>query len=286
MKRVSFFRKRRGDTHFCGYDGSGILYKEIPLLYPRKWVSILLFSLFIILPLNAYETIDIEKAKQYYETNSALFIDARDFKKYIKGTIAKAINVPLKRYKRFKKFLPIDKNATIVTFCGGINCKLSKKLSLKLERLGYSNIKQFSQGFPKWKALKLPIMAKPIKCSAQKTKKLLVDGIEVVLNDDNTINIDWFRSLKKVPNGLLIVDVREKKEYQQAHIKGALSLPFKGKLNSKKLNRAKAVILYCNSGIKSANAKESLDDSLKKKVFIIDEPIMQYYQPKKDKNIY
>jgi len=235
-----------------------------------KRVAILILLTFT---LKAYEVIDIEKAKYFYETNSALFIDVRDFKKYTKGTIAKAINVPLKRYKRFKRFLPIDKNATIVTFCGGINCELSKKLSVKLERLGYTNIKQFAKGFPKWMALKLPVMAKPIKCKNQKPKRVLVNGVELMLNSDNSVNIEWFNSLNSFPKGLVVVDVRDKKQYKKAHIKGAINLPFKNRLDTAKLKDAKAIVLYCNSGIISANAKESLDSSLKKKTFIIDEPI-------------
>ena len=251
MKRVSFFKVDLGS---CSNKA-------------------LLLLLFYLLPLNGYETIDIEKAKYYYETNSALFIDARDFKKYSKGTIAKAINVPIKRYKRFKKFLPIDKNATIVTFCGGEECNLSKKLSLKLEKLGYKNIKRFSKGFPKWKALKLPIMATPIKCKFQKPKEVVVNGVKLMLNRDNTINIEWFKSLKSYPKGLVVVDVRDKAQYNKSHLKGAINIPFNRSFNISSL-KDKVAILYCNSGIISAKAKESLPKKLKKKVFIIDEAIL------------
>ena len=236
----------------------------------KRVVTLILFTL----TLRAYDVIDIEKTKYYYETNSALFIDARDFKKYYKGTIAKAINVPLKRYKRFKKFLPIDKSATIVIFCGGVDCNLSKKLSFKLEKLGYTNIKQFSEGYPKWKALNLPIIAKPIKCKNQKPKKVVINGIKLMLNSDNTINKEWFNSIKSFPKGLIVVDVRDKEHFNKAHIKGAINLPFKDSIDTAKLKDAKAIIFYCNSGIISTNAKESLNSSLKRKTFIIDDTLV------------
>ena len=276
MRRVSFFKRKRVDSRFRGNDGGGSIYYNKALLsYPRKWVSILL--LFVIIPLNAYEVIDIEKAKQYYETNSALFIDARDFKKYTKGTIAKAINVPLKRYKRFKKFLPIDKNAIIVTFCGGINCELSKKLSVKLERLGYTNIKQFANGYPKWRALNLPIMAKPIKCKNQKPKKVIVNGVELMLNSDSSINLEWLKKEGIKKKDITIVDVRKKVQFNKYHIQGAINLPFvNNKMDISQIKDKKVIIFYCNSGLISAMAKESLSNELKSKVFIVDESIKDF----------
>ena len=222
-----------------------------------------------------FEVIDIKEAKYYYETNSALFIDARDFKKYQKGTIAKAINLPSKRYKRFKKFLPIDKSATIVIFCGGVNCTLSVKLSKKLEKLGYTNIKRFAEGFPKWRALKFPVMAKPTKCKNQKPKKVSVYGVKLVLNQDSSINKEWFNSFLKrdsLPEGVLVVDVRDKSQFKKFHLKGAVNIPFiNGKIDTQKLKDAKAIIFYCNSGIVSARAKESLSEELKRKTFIVDD---------------
>jgi rhodanese-related sulfurtransferase len=234
----------------------------------------------LLLPLSTlycFETISIEKVKFYYGTNSALFIDARDFKKYLKGTIPKAINIPLKRYKRFKKFLPIDKNSTIVIFCGGINCNLSKKLSKKLEKFGYTNIKQFNEGFPKWSSLKLPIMAKPIKCRDRKTKEATINGVKLVLNEDKTVNSKWLNSYlinHKLPDEVILVDVRSKEQFSKAHIKEAINLSFQnGKIDESRLKSGKVFIFYCNSGIISAEARESLSEPLKKRVFIVDDTL-------------
>jgi rhodanese-related sulfurtransferase len=246
----------------------------------KKIKRVVLMSSLLLLSTNlfGFEVIGIEKAKYYYNTNSAIFIDARDYRKYSKGTVSKALNIPLKRYKRFKKFLPIDKSATIVIFCGGINCSLSKKLSKKLEGFGYSNIKQFAEGFPKWKALKLPTMARPIKCRDLKPKRVVIDGVELFLNEDDTVNIEWLNG--KIESGgvgasTLLVDVRDAKQFKLSHVKGAINIPFRdGAIDSGRLRGRKVVIFYCNSGIVSASAKESIEDEdLKKRVFTFDDSL-------------
>jgi len=49
-----------------------------------------------------YRLVGLEEAKEAYNAHSALFIDARSFEKYRQGTIMRALNVPLKRFKRMK----------------------------------------------------------------------------------------------------------------------------------------------------------------------------------------
>ncbi len=155
---------------------------------------------------------------------------------------------------------------------------MSKKLSKKIERFGYTNIKQFEDGFPKWKALKLPIMAKPIKCQDLKPKRVIVNGVELFLNRDSSVNVEWLKNViankKLLSSGILLVDVREPQQFKKNHVEGAVNIPFiNDSIDKSKLQDAKAIIFYCNSGIISANAKESLDTELKKSL-VVDEPII------------
>jgi phage shock protein E len=62
-----------------------------------------------------------------------------------------------------------------------------------------------------------------------------------------------------IRNGATIVDVRTKGEYQQGHIKNSVNIPLdKLDQNLKKINKNKAVITCCASGMRSASAKSIL----------------------------
>ena len=218
------------------------------------------------------EVINLQKAKEYFNTNSALFIDARPYKKYKEGTISKAINVPLKRAKRFKKYLPNDKNATLVLFCGGVKCNYSSKLSKKFAKYGYKNIKVFKEGFPKWKSRNLPIMVDSKECTFEPIKKRVL-GHNIELKNDSTLNSAWIVSLinkNKLPKDILLVDVRDKKEFKKAHLKGAINLPFNKNFSISSLPKDRLIFFYCNQGNISLEARDSLDKNEQKRVFIID----------------
>lgn len=62
-----------------------------------------------------------------------------------------------------------------------------------------------------------------------------------------------------VKEGAMIVDVRTKAEYQQGHIRGSLNIPLNNLSNHySKLNKEKAIITCCASGMRSAQAKNIL----------------------------
>ncbi|MDX1651398.1 MAG: rhodanese-like domain-containing protein [Brumimicrobium sp.] len=59
--------------------------------------------------------------------------------------------------------------------------------------------------------------------------------------------------------GAQIIDVRTREEFRQGHIKGSINLPLdelNGKINQ--LNKEKAVITCCASGMRSGAAKRIL----------------------------
>lgn len=66
-------------------------------------------------------------------------------------------------------------------------------------------------------------------------------------------SVDYTQLIKA---GATIVDVRTKGEYQQGHIKGSVNIPLNA-LQSQlsKLNKSKAIITCCASGMRSAQAK-------------------------------
>lgn len=68
--------------------------------------------------------------------------------------------------------------------------------------------------------------------------------------------LDFIKSNKDI----LIIDVRDRKEYRQNHIKGARNIPL-DQLDKRKgtLTRKKPIIVYCQNGGKSARAIRMLE---------------------------
>jgi rhodanese-related sulfurtransferase len=82
-----------------------------------------------------------------------MLIDARPYKpKYIKGHIPMAVSIPDSQFDKMTDRLPADKNSLLIFYCGGLKCKLSHKSAMKAEKLGYTNVKVFAEGYPAWMA--------------------------------------------------------------------------------------------------------------------------------------
>ena len=95
--------------------------------------------------------INLEQAYKLYEMG-ILFIDARDESEYKTGHIKNSINLPIYEFDKFKNVLSgISKSQTIICYCGGTDCDLSKQLANKLFLLGYRNNYIFIGGWEQWK---------------------------------------------------------------------------------------------------------------------------------------
>ena len=236
-------------------------------------MKFIVISVLFVTLLFGFKVVDIKEAKELYSTNSALFIDAREFKEYEKGTIAKALNVPLKRYKRMKKWLPIDKNATIVLFGFSKESVIAEKLAKKLTKLGYKNLFIFKGGVKRWQRYNFPIMSS-IKKSQEIVKRVKVNGVEIVLQDDGIVDSNWIAPIinsNKLSKKIALIDVRAEKQYKKAHLKGAINIPFNNEfsINTDKFPTDKVIFFYCNRGSISLEAYDTLDEDVRKKVFIL-----------------
>jgi rhodanese-related sulfurtransferase len=218
-----------------------------------------------------YRLIDLAEAKTHYNAHDALFVDARDANMVAKGTIFGAFNVPLKRFKRMKKWLPARTDAPLVIFCNGAGCGKSLKLAKKFARAGYTQLMVYQEGFPEWSAHKLPILTTPKPCRCDEraytptTQPVQVAGATLYLSDDPThVDSRWVVSLihaDKFPDGIQLIDVRPATQYKDGHLKGAINVPFdsdKHTIDAAKFPADKAILLYCNHGAISADAFDAL----------------------------
>lgn len=121
-------------------------------------------------PTTAPAGVKIVEAKEVVELQKqgAVLVDTRKASEYSDATIKGAISVPYDPEKSAKdaNFDPAqdkfdlarlaDKNASIVAFCNSGTCWKSYKAAVVLAKNGYKNVYWYRNGFPDWKARKLP----------------------------------------------------------------------------------------------------------------------------------
>lgn len=121
-------------------------------------------------PTTAPAGVKIVEAKEVVELQKqgAVLVDTRKANEYSDATIKGAISVPYDPEKSAKdaNFDPAqdkfdlaklaDKNAQIVAFCNSGTCWKSYKAAVVLAKNGYKNVYWYRNGFPDWKARKLP----------------------------------------------------------------------------------------------------------------------------------
>lgn len=109
------------------------------------------------------------KAVQDLQAKGAAIVDTRKAAEYGEGSIKGAISVPYDPEKsakdanfdasqdKFDMSKLADKNANIVVFCNSGSCWKSYKAAVVLAKNGYKNVNWYRNGYPDWKARKLPI---------------------------------------------------------------------------------------------------------------------------------
>ncbi|MEO5348799.1 MAG: rhodanese-like domain-containing protein [Magnetococcus sp. YQC-3] len=106
---------------------------------------------------------------QTLQAGGAIVVDARKAAEFAEGSIKGAISVPYDPETSAKdaNFDPSkdkydlskipDKTKTYVVYCNASTCWKSFKLVSVMAREGYKNLNWYRNGFPDWKARKLPI---------------------------------------------------------------------------------------------------------------------------------
>lgn len=168
-------------------------------------------------------------------------------RKYNKGHIPGAINIPERLFDKMTDKLPADKAQLLIFYCGGVKCMLSHKSAFKAEKLGYTNIKVYAEGYPDWKTN---------------------DGLIAV-------SIPFVKKMLASQSNMVLIDSRPKKrKYNKGHIPGAISIPdmsFEKMTHKLPADKSTPLYLYCG-GLKCKLSPNSAKKAIKlgyKKVFIV-----------------
>jgi len=221
------------------------------LLFTILCSTFLLVSAALLLAAEAqpapFKTVTTEELKKMIDggKNAPLVIDARNPEEYDEVHIKNAVNIPVSKLEKNPALLPADKKQSIVFYCNGIKCGKSKKAAQIAASQGYSDLMVYGEGLPVWEEKGMPIYAGPNY--EKKIETSILKPLELKALMDSK------------PATLTIVDVRDKSEYDQGHIPGAINIPVTNfAQQSGVLEKDKRIIVYCNSGGRSYNAYRKL----------------------------
>jgi rhodanese-related sulfurtransferase len=173
-----------------------------------------------------HDIVDVDFVMQHISVPMAddvRIIDARPKRaKYDKGHIPGAISIPDSQFAKMTAKLPAQKDALLIFYCGGLKCKLSHKSARKAEKLGYTNVKVFAEGFPKY--MKVP-------------------------GNYPSVTVVWVKKQIDKNAGMVLVDSRPKrKKYDKGHIPGAISIPdsqFAKMTDQLPQDKGATLVFYC-----------------------------------------
>lgn len=99
----------------------------------------------------------LNEAFEHFQSQSALFIDARSSEEYASGHIPQAVSLPLESFD-YQTPILVDFPAyhSIITYCEGEGCSESIDLAVHLNEIGFTNVSIFIGGWEEWQAAGYP----------------------------------------------------------------------------------------------------------------------------------
>jgi rhodanese-related sulfurtransferase len=152
-----------------------------------------------------------------------MIIDSRPAaRKYDIGHIPGAINIPDTQFDTLApKLLPADKSMLLIFYCEGPECSLSHKGAFKAEKLGYTNIVVYTNGYPEW----------------------------VKKGNLGAVSPAFVKKQLDEKTPITLIDSRPKaRKYDKGHIPGAISIPdseFDKLAGMLPADKAASLIFYC-----------------------------------------
>ncbi len=212
------------------------------------------------------------------DKDDVVLIDSRPDRVFAKGSIPGAINIPDNKFDAAR--LPADKNKPLIFFCGGLICDLSDKSAEKAKKLGYKNVRVYTEGFPAWaeanKAAAPAAPAAAAPAAAPAPAPAAAGGafqIQTTPKDKTVIDAAFFeRAVAQDATRLTIIDVRQAGQCQAGTWPGAQCIPL-GELEGKiaALPKGKPIVFTCATGAQASMAHDMfVDKKIPGEAYILD----------------
>jgi rhodanese-related sulfurtransferase len=196
--------------------------------------------------------------KQIDEKTNAVIIDARPARVFAKGAIPGAINIPQAQFDKEANKLPADKATPLILYCGGLQCVLSEKAATQAKALGYTQVMTYPEGYPEWEKL-YGAPAASLSAGAGKAGATSASVLEPGKEKGSVSVASFEKVMQENPGSILVVDVRDEKEFKKAAIKGSINIPIdqlEKKMDS--LPAGKPIVFVCGTGGRSGEAYDSV----------------------------
>lgn len=103
--------------------------------------------------------IDLIKAKELFDNEKAVFVDARPEFRYleshVKGALSLSASQFIRQYEIFKD--KVTKDTPLVIYCSSKRCDLSEIVAENLKEKGYTQLMVFSGGWDEWASANYPV---------------------------------------------------------------------------------------------------------------------------------
>ncbi len=202
--------------------------------------------------------IGAEEFEKLAKEGKITLVDVRTAKEYASGYIKGAINVDWKnRHFAENAINTITNDKPVAIYCRSGN--RATRAMFAMSALGFKEVYNLEHGIKSWNKANKPL------------KTLEVKG------DIHHLDVDNFNNAIVGQVGKLI-DVRTPREYNDAHIPGAIMIDYKNesfKSNFDKLDRKVPVLIYCRSGGRSGRAIKVLE-GMGFKVYNLDDGFNQW----------
>ncbi|AXS80289.1 rhodanese-like domain-containing protein [Dechloromonas sp. HYN0024] len=168
-------------------------------------------------------------------------------RKFDKGHIPGAVNIPDGDFDKMVDRLPADKASPLYFYCEGLSCKLSSDSAVKAVKLGYTQVKVVPEGYPGW--VKLYGAGPTTGAPAAKVV------IQTTADKDAIAIASFEKILKEASDSVFLVDVRDPAEFALGTFKGAINMPVATvEKRAGELPTDKPVIFFCSAGGRSGDA--------------------------------
>ena len=183
-------------------------------------------------------TTDVDSLRSEIRDKSVRVIDVRREDDYKKDHITTAVNLPLanllsddspERVVKLINSMGIDDETRVVVYDDTFGA-LASRVAWTLEYLGHSDVSLLETTYSNWKSLGLE--------SDSQTPDIQSKEHSVKLQSDILATSDYLESAKE-RDDVVLIDNRERLNFLEQHIPGAISLPYRTLASNDKILRPK-----------------------------------------------